>query len=326
VVKASREPELEQHCPPDSSGSRPGQSALAAVGVARQRCWRYNGVLHLDLQAFCATMPHDLLLRAVRSQPDGRWVLLSMERGLNAPVQLPDGPRAPREQGAPQGAVGSPVLANLFVHSAFDRWMATHYPCIPCERYADDILCHWRSETQAREVWTGLEQRCADCGLRGHPDKTTVVYCQEEDRRGQSPNEQCDCLGDTFRPRRSKHRWGKYCVNCSPGISNTAAQAIRQTSRGWQLDCRMDKKGDALARMFNPVMQGGITDDGRYYQSALYPPLRSLDRRLVRGAMAKYQRLRRHRRRSEHWIRRVAGQSPKRCAHWRVLHRAVAGQ
>ena len=204
--------------------------------------------------------------------------------------------------------------------------MATHYPFIPFERYADDILCHCRSETQTRELWTVLEQRFAACGLRLHPDKTTIVYCKDEDRRGQYPNEQFDFLGYTFRPRRSKNRWGKYFVNFSPGISNTAAKAIRQTIRDWQLDCRIDKKVDDLARMFNPVIQGWINYYGRYYKSALYPTLRYLDRRLVRWAMAKYKRLRRHRRRSEHWIRRVAGQSPKLFAHWRVLHRAVAGQ
>jgi hypothetical protein len=204
--------------------------------------------------------------------------------------------------------------------------MATHAPFIPCERYADDMLCHCCSEPHARELWTVLEQRFAACGLRVHPDKTPLVSCKDEDRRGQYPHEKFDCLGYTFRPRRSKHRWGKYCVNCSRGISNTAAKAIRQTMRGWQLDCRIDKTVDDLARMFNPVMQGWINSYGRYDQSALSPTLRSLDRRLVRWARAKYKRLRRHRRRSEPWIRRVAGQSPTLFAHWRVLHRAVAGQ
>jgi RNA-directed DNA polymerase len=218
------------------------------------------------------------------------------------------------------------AVLRPYLPYAFDRGMATHYPCIPFERYADDILCPCRSETQARELWTVLEQRFADCGLRVHPDKTTIVYCKDADRRGPYPNEKFDFLGYTFRPRRSKNRWGKYFVNFSPGISNTAAKAIRQTIRGWQLDCRIDKKVDDLARMFNPVIQGWLTYYGRYYKSALYPTLRSLDRRLVRWAMAKYKRLKRHRRRSEHWIRRVAGQSPKLFAHWRVLHRAVAGQ
>jgi RNA-directed DNA polymerase len=326
VVKASLEPELEKHFHPDSYGYRPGQSALDAVGVARQRCWRYNWVLNLDLQAFFDTMPHDLLLRAVRQHTDCPWVLLYIARWLKAPVQLADGTLEPREKGSPQGAVISPLLSNLFLHYAFDRWMAVHHPSIPFERFADDILCHCRSEAQARGLWTVLEQRFAECGLRVHPDKTTIVYCTDDDRRGQYPNEQFDFLGYTFRPRRSKNWRGKYFVNFSPGISNAAAKAIRQTIRSWRLDCRIDKKVDDLARMFNPVIRGWITYYGRYYKSALYPTLRYLDQRLTCWARAKYKRLRRHRRRSEQWVRRVACRNPGLFAHWGLLHRVAAGQ
>lgn len=326
VVKAYLEPKVESHFHPDSYGYRPGKSALEAVGVARQRCWRHNWVLNLDLQAFFDTMPHDLLLRAVRKHTDCRWVLLYIERWLKAPVQLGDGTLEPREKGSPQGSVISPLLSNLFLHYTFDRWMAMHHPSIPFERYADDILCHCRSEAQARWLWTVLEQRFAACGLRVHPDKTTIVYCKDDDRRGHYPNEQFDFLGYAFRPRRSKNRWGKYFVNFSPGISNSAAKAIRRAIRSWRLDCRIDKKVDDLARMFNPVIRGWITYYGRYYKSALYPTLRYLDQRLARWAMSKYKRLRRHRRRSEHWIRRIARRDPGLFAHWRLLYRATAGQ
>lgn len=326
VVKAYLEPKVESHFHPDSYGYRPGKSALEAVGVARQRCWRHNWVLNLDLQAFFDTMPHDLLLRAVRKHTDCRWVLLYIERWLKAPVQLGDGTLEPREKGSPQGSVISPLLSNLFLHYTFDRWMAMHHPSIPFERYADDILCHCRSEAQARWLWTVLEQRFAACGRRVHPDKTTIVYCKDDDRRGHYPNEQFDFLGYAFRPRRSKNRWGKYFVNFSPGISNSAAKAIRRAIRSWRLDCRIDKKVDDLARMFNPVIRGWITYYGRYYKSALYPTLRYLDQRLARWAMSKYKRLRRHRRRSEHWIRRIARRDPGLFAHWRLLYRATAGQ
>jgi hypothetical protein len=204
--------------------------------------------------------------------------------------------------------------------------MADNHPTIPFERLADDILCHCRSEAQARWLRTVLERRLARCGLKVHPDKTRIVYCKDDDRREHSPHEIFDFLGYTFRARRSKNRWGKYFVNFSPGVSNAAAKAVRQTMRGWQLDCRIDKKVDDLARMFNPIMRGWITYYGRYYKSALYPTLRYLDRRLTRWAMAKYKRLRRHRRRAEHWIRRVAHRDPGLFAHWRLLYRAAAGQ
>lgn len=326
VAKAYLEPEVETPFHPAAYGYRPGKSALDAVGVARQRCWRYDGVLDLDLQAFFDTIPHDLWLRAVRQPPDCRWVLLYIERWLPAPVPRAEGPLELREQGTPQGSVISPWLANLFWHYAFDRWMAVHHPARPFERFAEAILCHGRSEAQARWVWTVRAQRFAECGLILHPSKTHIVYCQDDDRRGQYPTEHCDCLGSTLRPWRSKNRWGKHCVNCRPGISNAAAKAIRQSMRSWRLDGRIDQRVDDLARMLAPMIRGWLNYYGRYYKSALYPTLRYLDRRLARWAMAKYQRRRRPRRQAEHWIRRSTRREPGLFAHWRLLHRALAGQ
>jgi RNA-directed DNA polymerase len=231
---------------------------LEAGGVARERCWRYAWVLDLDIRAFFDTLPPDLLLRAVRKHTDCHWVLLYIERWLKAPVQLEDGTLEPREKGTPQGSVSSPLLSNLFLHYAFDQWMAKHHPEIPFERFADDILCHCQSEAQANRLRGVLEQRFTQCGLELHPEKTRSVYCKDDDRRGHYPNEQFDFLGYTFRPRRSKNRWGKYFVNFSPGVSNAAAKAIRQSIRDWRLDCRIDKRVDDLARMFNPIIRGWI--------------------------------------------------------------------
>ncbi len=326
VVKMALEPDLERHFHPDSYGYRPGKSALEAVGVARQRCWRHDWVLDLDIQAFFDTIPHDLLLRAVRKHTDCTWVLLYIERWLTAAVQLEDGTLEPRTKGTPQGSVISPLLANLFLHYAFDRWMAQHHPDIPFERYADDAVCHCRSESQARRLQADLKRRLAACGLTLHPRKTQIVYCRDNVRRGLYPNHQVDFLGYSFRPRRSMNRWGKTFVNFSPGISNQAATAIRQTIRDWQLDCRIDKRIDDLARMFNPIIRGWITYYGRYYKSAVFPALMHLDLWLARWAMSKYRRLRKHRRRARHWIREVRLREPALFAHWPLLYRAPAGR
>lgn len=199
VVKGYLEPELEKHFHPDSYGYRPGKSALDAVGVARKRCWRYDWALDLDIRAFFDSISHELLLRAVRKHTDCAWVLLYIERWLKAPVQLEDGTLEPRETGSPQGSVVSPLLANLFLHWTFDRWMAKHHPDIPFERFADDLLCHCSSEQQARDLKGTLERRFAECGLALHPDKTHIVYCKDDDRRGHYPNEKFDYLGYTFR-------------------------------------------------------------------------------------------------------------------------------
>ncbi len=319
VVKAYLEPELEKHFHPDSYGYRPGKSALEAVGVARQRCWKYAWALDIDIKAFFDSISHELLLRAVRKHTECAWVLLYIERWLKAPVQLEDGTLEPREKGSPQGSVISPLLANLFLHYTFDRWMTKHHPDIPFERFADDVLCHCDSERQAQELKEQLEQRLAECGLELHPSKTRIVYCKDDDRRGHYPNEKFDFLGYTFRARRSKNRWGKYFVNFTPGVSNAATKAIRQRLRDWQFGCRIDKWIDDLARMFNPVIRGWLNYYGRYYKSALYPTLRYLNRCLARWAMAKYKRLRRHKRQAEHWVRKVSLRDPKLFAHWPML-------
>ncbi len=143
-------------------------------------------------------------------------MLLYIERWLKAPVQMEDGTLEPREKGSPQGSVISPLLANLFLHYTFDRWMTKHHPDIPFERFADDVLCHCDSERQALELKEQLEQRLAECGLELHPSKTRIVYCKDDDRRGHYPNEKFDYLGYTFRARRSKNRWGKYSSTSRP--------------------------------------------------------------------------------------------------------------
>jgi RNA-directed DNA polymerase len=209
VVKAYLEPELERHFHPDSYGYRPGKSALEAVGMARQRCWRHDWVLDLDIQAFFDTIPHDLLLRAVRKHTDCAWALLYIERWLTAPVQLEDGALEPRERGTPQGSVISPLLANLFLHYVFDRWMAKHHPEIPFERYADDAVCHCSSERQAQKLQAELEQRFAECGLTLHPGKTQIVYCKDNLRRGCHSNQKFDFLGYSVLQRHGK----EFCMN-----------------------------------------------------------------------------------------------------------------
>jgi group II intron reverse transcriptase/maturase len=244
VVKRALEPLVEPHFHDDSYGYRPGKSALDAVGVARQRCWRYDWVLDLDIQSFFDEIDRDLLMRAVCKHTDCPWVLLYLERWLRAPVQMADGSLISRERGTPQGGVVSPLLANLFLHYAFDRWMRRNYPGIPFERYADDAICHCRSGDQAQALRASLEKRFAECGLRLHPEKTKIVYCKDDDRRGDYPNQKFDFLGYTFRPRLSRRWRGTFGVVFSPAASDKALKTIRQTVRSWMLHERSDKSLD----------------------------------------------------------------------------------
>jgi group II intron reverse transcriptase/maturase len=318
VVKRYLEPLVEPHFHDDSYGYRPGKSALDAVGVARQRCWRNDWVVDLDIKSFFDDIDRDLLMRAVRKHTDCPWVLLYLERWLRAPVQMADGSLVGRERGTPQGGVVSPLLANLFLHYAFDMWMRRNHPAIPFERYADDAICHCRSEEQARTLRAALERRFVECGLTLHPEKTKIVYCKDDDRRGTYPNEKFDFLGYTFQPRRSKNRKGKHFINFSPAVSDKAVRAIRAEIRSWSLPKRSDKSIEDLSRMFNPTVRGWLQYYGRYYRSALYPPMRKLDRALARWAYRKYKKLRGHLRRATHWIARMSRRDSRLFAHWQM--------
>jgi RNA-directed DNA polymerase len=319
VVKRFLEPLLEPHFHRDSYGYRPRKSALDAVGVARERCWRNDWVLDLDVKGYFDSIATDLLMRAVRKHTDCPWVLMYIERWLKAPVQMADGSLIGRDKGTPQGGVVSPLLANLFLHYVFDMWMQRNHPNIPFERYADDGICHCQSEEQARALRVSLERRFAECGLTLHPEKTKIVYCKDDDRGGDYPNEKFDFLGYGFRPRLSRRRQGKFGVSFSPAASDKALKRIRQTVRSWALHQRSDKSLNDLAKMYNPYIRGWINYYGRYYKSALYPTLRHIDLVLARWAHRKFKSLRRHQRRSRHWLDRIARRQPRLFAHWGLL-------
>ena len=320
VVKQALEPELEGHFHPDSYGYRPGKSAHQAIGQARQRCWRNDWALDLDIKGFFDNIEHSLLLKALRHHTDERWILLYVERWLQAEVEMPDGTREARGKGTPQGGVASPLLANLFLHYAFDAWMRREFPHIPFERYADDIVCHCRSEAQANHLKGAVQRRLAHCGLELHPEKTKVVYCKDGKRTGEYPVTSFDFLGYTFRARKSTTWQGRYFVNFSPAVSGKAAKAIRREVRGWKLPRRSDQSLDELAGMCNAAIRGWVNYYGAYYKSALYPSLRHIDRKLVKWATRKYKRLRGHRRRAEHWLRRIARREPGLFAHWQLRY------
>jgi len=319
VVQRYLEAIVEPRFHNDSYGYRPGRSAHQALSVARQRCWRYDWVLDLDIKSFFETIDWELLLRVVRRHTECKWVLLYIERWLKAPVCMPDGTCAERNQGTPQGAVISPLLANLFLHYAFDRWMAEEHADIPFERYADDIICHCRSEAQARILRDALGQRLRQWHLELHPQKTKIVYCKDANRRGRYPEQRFDFLGYTFRPRSSKTRTGQLFVSFAPAVSEKAATAMRHRIRRWQLHHRNDLELDDLARWTRPMVMGWVRYYGRLHASALRRALRTLDVFLVRWAQRKYTRLRAHKGRAWQWLWRIFARQPDLFAHWTVV-------
>lgn len=318
VVKLYVEPVVEPLFHPDSYGYRPGRSALQAVGVCRERCWKADWVIDLDLKSFFDSLPHDLVLKAVAHHTDQKWILLYVQRWLTAPLQREDGSLVARDHGSPQGSAISPLLANLFLHYCFDTWMARRFPDIRFERYCDDVVVHCVSERQAGFILEAIKQRLAECGLELNETKTHIVYCKDDDRRGSYEHERFDFLGYTFRPRRSKNRYGKHFVNFTPAMSNAAGKAIRDEVRRWRINMRSDKTLGDLARMFNVIVQGWINYYGRFYKSGMYPTLRHINEYLVRWARRKYKRLKRHDRRARQFLATVARREPMLFAHWRL--------
>jgi len=317
VVRGYLEPGVEPFFHPDSYGYRPGRSALDAVGVCRKRCWRNDWVIDIDIRKFFDRVPWDLVLKVVAHHTDERWILLYVERWLKAPLQHDDGSLVERDRGTPQGSAISPLLANMMLHYAFDAWMVREFPTIQFERYCDDVIVHARSESQARYLRDVIARRLAECGLELNERKTRVVYCKDADRPGSYEHESFDYLGYTFRPRRARSKHGNYFLSFSPAVSGEATTRMRRELRRWRLHRRSDKTLTDLAHMLNPVLQGQINYYGRFYPSALRLSFRHLNDTLVRWAMRKCKRLRRHRSRACRLIADVSRRQPDLFAHWR---------
>ena len=325
VAKMYFEPSVDPNFHPDSYGYRPDKSAIEAVGVARERCWRYRWVVDLDIKGFFDNIDHELLMRAVQKHTDSKWLLLYIERWLKAPVQTADGTLVNRGKGSPQGSVISPLLANLFLHYAFDEWMRRNFESIPFERYADDILVHCRSEKQAKWIKAVIEKRLKLCRLELNLKKTKIVFCGNSTNGGNYPNNKFDFLGYTFRLRRAKCRNGEFFVSFLPAVSNDAAKSIRETIRSWRLHRMTDKSLKDLANMFNPIIRGWVNYYGQYYKSALHPILNQLNGSLQRWAIRKYKKLRSRKRKAFYFLGRIAKQMPYLFAHWRLV-RQTAGR
>jgi group II intron reverse transcriptase/maturase len=317
VVAQRLVPVLEPLFHANSYGYRPGRSAHDALRVARQQCWRHDWVLELDIKGFFDNMDWALLLRAVRKHAPQSWQVLYIERWLQAAVVMPDGTVQQRDKGTPQGGVISPVLANLFLHYAFDEWMKRHHPEVPFERYADDMICHCDSQEQAQALRAELEQRLGECGLELHPQKTRVVYCADANRTAvhESPRE-FDFLGYTFKARSAKNRQGQVFSNFLPAVSAKAQAAMRARMRGWHLVSRSAKSLDEVLQEIGPVVRGWVRYYGAFRPWSLYRALQPLDHHLVRWAKRKYKHLRRRTARAWDWLNGVRSRAPTLFPHW----------
>jgi RNA-directed DNA polymerase len=286
------------------------------VGACRERCWRTDWVIDLDVKAFFDSVPHELVLRAVRRHTELPWVVLYVQRWLQAPLQRPDGTLVARDRGTPQGSAISPLLANLFMHYAFDRWMGKQFPHVRFERYCDDVVVHCATERQARAVRDAIGERLRACGLELNADKTRVVYCKDDKRRGSHDHVRFDFLGYTFRPRFVEDRRGRHFIGFNPAVSNDAQRSIGRAVRGWRLKRRTTHTLGDLARKVNPFVRGWANYYGHFYKSELHPVFQRINDHLVRWARQKYRRLRASPKRAQAWLATVARRTPGLFAHW----------
>ena len=302
----------------DSYGYRPGRSPLDAVAVCRERCFKRDWVVDLDIKSFFDSVPWELMLRALARHTDQKWVLLYVERWLKAPMLMPDGILVARVKGTPQGSPISPLLANLFLHYGFDLWMTREFPSVPFERFADDAVLHCVSEQQAQHVRACLARRLVEVGLELHPDKTRIVYCKDSKRRGTYERVSFTFCGYTFRPRKAySKRRGEAFTGFLPAVSAGKLTDMSRRATSWRLHRRVNLTLNDLADEINPVLQGWLTYYTAYYKTAVIPLCQRIDSHLMRWARRKYKRLERSDPRTRAWLRGISSREPALFAHWR---------
>jgi len=318
VVKLTFEPLVEPHFHNDSYGYRPNKSALDAVGVTRQRCWKYDWVVEFDIKGLFDNLDHALLMKAVRKHTDNKWVILYIERWLKAPLQMPDGTLVQRTQGTPQGGVISPVLSNLFLHYVFDVWMGKQHPGKLWCRYADDGLVHCKTEEEAKRLLVDLNHRFADCGLELHPEKTKIVYCKDGSRKSNYPRTAFEFLGYSFQSREVRNSQNqKVFQSFTPGVSKSSMQSMRSKTHNQKFYRRTELSLNHIAETFNPVLRGWIEYYGKYNRSALYPVFRHFNKTLVAWVRRKYEKLK-SKSRAVNLLGEIAKRQPYLFAHWKI--------
>jgi RNA-directed DNA polymerase len=322
VVKDVLEGRMEQIFHKDSYGYRPHKSGHEAIAQCRERCFKQPYVIDLDIKGFFDNINHDLMMQVMHYYVSEKWILLYVERWLKAPLKTVKGKEEARTQGTPQGGVISPLLANMFLHVVFDGWMSQHLPQIKWERYADDIILHCGSETEAREVLKAVQTRLESVGLSAHPAKTKIVYCKTGRRKEDYPTISFDFLGYCFKPRRCIDKHGKLFLSFTPSISAKAAKHIRDEVRKYRIHRLSQIDLPKIAELFEAKLRGWIYYYGKFTPSGIGNLLQYwFNEKLGHWVKNKYKTCRRSIDKGMTKLKEIYKDFPNLFVHWRYGYR-----
>jgi group II intron reverse transcriptase/maturase len=315
------EPDVERVFHDDSYGYRPGRSPVDAVRVCRQRCFKKDWVVDLDVRAFFDSVSWELMLKAVAAHTDQKWVLLYVQRWLQAPMLMPDGTMSARVKGTPQGGPISPLIANIFLHYGFDLWMGREFPTVQFERFADDVVIHCVTERQARQVRDAVGARMVEIGLELHPDKTTIVYCKDARRTQEFELVSFTFCGYTFRPRKAYNLDRKEAYSSFlPAVAAEKLTTMSRKAATWRLHRHTTWTLEDLAKEYNPALAGWLNYFTVFYPKAVTRLCKRIDHHLMHWARWKYKRLKRSKSRAYAWLGGVRQRDPHLFAHWKLRY------
>jgi RNA-directed DNA polymerase len=320
VVKEYLEARFETLFSENSYGYRPNKNAHMALAKVRENCRKKDWVIDLDIKGFFDNIDHNKLMQAFKKHVPEKWCQMYIERWLTAPVQKVSGELEEKQgKGTPQGGVISPLLANLYLHYAMDKWLEQNHPTVQYVRYADDAILHCKTQSEAEHVKEKLGERMNACGLELHPDKTKLVYCRDYRRKQEYPTVKFDFLGYSFQPRTTKPKQtGKLFLGYDCAISIRSKKRI--AGKMEELDIvNLDFKSIVgVAQFLEPYIRGWVNYYGKFRRSAMNPVFQLLRKRLVRWARKRYKRYRRSLNKAYDWLKRVRVQYPTLFYQWRL--------
>ena len=319
VVKMYLEPRLEKVFSPNSFGYRPNKSAHQALQQVRENCWKTDWVIDLDIKGFFDTIDHNKLMLAVEKHAPEKWVQLYIKRWLEMPVLTTSGQLIQKQgKGTPQGGVISPLLANLFLHYAFDKWLEHTDKTVCYSRYADDVIVHCKSEAQSKQLLNAIEGRMKTVGLELHPHKTKIVYCRDYRRKANYPINKFEFLGYAFQPRTTtSKKSNRLFLGFDCAISISSRKRIAEKLRTLKVETLSFKRIVGVAQYLNPMIRGWVNYYGKFRISELTKVFRLLSNRLVRWARKRYKRYKTSIRKAFKWLQTIRKQFPYLFHHWR---------